>query len=217
MSGKLTHSIIPRSWSSRGAQVRGVTVSFLLTMLLAGQATFAADNPIENLQRGARDTKNTIAKSMTQAAWSAGVPILTDEIAIATRGDILVANALVASGKEALEKQDQISFVYLAFPSSHACSKTLPAGFYTISISPESVRTNLRAQIVNSERKAVAEFPLKNEMMMGTPDPTAKGVVSFAEVSIQQSQLNMANAVVGVHRTICYPNGVWYWTWIVVS
>jgi hypothetical protein len=184
---------------------------FLLVVFLTALVGCALNNP----ERVGQDFRASITTSMAQAAERAGVHILTDQIAIATRGNILAANALVALGNEPPDKQKQISFIYLS-----QCSRTLPAGFYTIERTSEPDTPNPRAQLVNAKGIAVAEFPLHQEIMKAdNSGPGPAGPVSFAEVSIEQSQLNMAQTVVSPHSTWCFPGPppTWYWLWIVVT
>ena len=95
--------------------------------------------------------RDKIVLAMSQAAKLAKVRIDTKEMAIASRGHVLIAT-VPAAGNDGFDM-----FVYLDI-SRLACSKTLPRGFYHIKM-PYSRGTDTVAQFRDSTGRDVLALP----------------------------------------------------------
>src|SRR5215510_8014225 len=100
------------------------------------------DIEIEQVENLGSSFRTNITTSMTQAAQRAGVRILGSQIAIATRGDILVANAIIDPEDRRPEEQKQIALMFISAPSiPDLCNpgqppilpdrRPVPQGYYT--------------------------------------------------------------------------------------
>lgn len=162
--------------------------------------------------------RDNFATSMQEAARRAHVKLLTGDVAVAVRGDYVIANAFMAPPKDVpIEEADRMFFVYLSFPAHHAYAKKVPSGFYTIERVPK--QKNPRAKVVNLEGKTVLELPLnirKIELSPPTYGTPPKEDITVAQATIEQSQETLyQDTRVQAHGVRCHWSiGVWYWIWV---
>jgi hypothetical protein len=195
---------------SRATYAISILAPLLLSMLVA--CTAKAPDQV------GQDFRTSIATSMTQAAERAGVKIFADEIAIATRGDLLIANAIVDAGDVPDAEQKQRMFFYISIPQNQACVNNLTTGYYIVERITEPDDEEQRAQLVNAEGVAVAEVQFHEEVIKveGVVPQPDDARTMIAEASIEQSMTDMSQTTMLAHYTDCYDLHTWYWRWIVV-
>lgn len=159
-----------------------------------------------------------VAASLKEAAKRANVKLLPGDVAVAVRGDYMIANALIAPPKGvAIEDADRMFLVYLSFPADHPYAKKVPSGFYTIERMPE--QGDPRAKVLNLDGKAVLELPLNiRKLVLGPSEyiiPRQEDVVAV-QATIEQAQETLYELTrLQAHKVICHWNILtWYWMWV---
>jgi len=162
--------------------------------------------------------RTNFSTSMKEAAKRANVKLFNSEVAVAVRGDYVIANALIAPPKGVpIEDADRMFLVYLSFPASHPFAKKVPSGFYTVERIPE--QKDPRAKVVNLEGKAVLELPLNiRKLELGRPKydaPTPEDIIA-AQATIEQAQETLYQVTrMQAHKVRCHWSILtWYWIWV---
>jgi hypothetical protein len=179
------------------------------------QQTTKKDSVAEQLKtiEALRDNLDT---SLKEAAKQANVELLPGDVAIAVRGDYVVANALIAPPTDVpMEEADRMFFVYLSLPANHVHAEKLPSGFYTIERMAEQKEP--RVKVVNLEGKTGLELPLNFRKIEMRPNwgPQPEESLAVAQATIEQSLETLYQVTrIQFHRVRCFPgDGVWYWLW----
>lgn len=196
-------------------------IAALLTfvgMVFAGQAYAQEASPVD-LQSASGEFKTVVTKTMTHAAEQAKVPIISDEIAVATKHNIIVANALAAQPASAT-KSARLMFAYISMPG-RACAAVLPTGFYTIEEQTDPLTGAPSAKFINADGKTALEHvPVNREV---TKRRAEKGEYSghlqfTAEVRIQQTGAEQEEMIIVLHRVECHFFAGWeWWEWVSVT
>ncbi len=214
----------------------GVAGAAAATAALGPGGVALAQADPQDLARLAGGFKAGVASAMTTAAAEAGVPILTEQIAIATRGDIFLASALVAPPEgraPAEDEQQQLFFSYMSY-SPGACGREISTGFYTIQRAntdkvpepdEEGGVVQLPGQLVDYRGEVVREITLNSIKVVGEPTPPApppalmdlpNGEQVAVEAIIRNLEAtNMGTWCTTTHKLRCHSSGVWYWTWYI--
>lgn len=159
--------------------------------------------------------KATITESMTRAADEARVAILSDEVTVATKHDILVANAIVAQSEPTDVPRPEM-FSYISMPG-HACAQLLPAGFYTIEEYMDALTRAPHARFINSKGETALEHvPLNRDLVRrqgyGTP------LIFTADTRIQRTGVAYAQTIIVFHSVRCYERAGWeWWEWVTIA
>jgi hypothetical protein len=223
---KTKHSLIFKEQVMEEENNRRILLKTGVAMALAGAgATLFQTNTqaMSSHSPSGEHSLENITALMKDAARQAKVELLPEDIAFSVRGDIVVANALIAPPENVrIEEADKIFLLYLSLPVDSDLAKQVPTGFYIVE--RETYGKNPRAKLVNLEGKSVLEVPLNiirtelpPERGWAPPLP-AKEPVTTAKAVIEQSQVTLyRDVVIEGHGTICYPrDGVWYWIWITI-
>jgi len=178
--------------------------------------------------------RNTLTRSMEEAAKGAGVRLLSGDIAHSIRGDLAISTAFVAPEHGIpLERSEKLFFLYVSIPERYQIAKKIPAGYYIAERIAGS--DDPRVKLLNMKGEAVYELPLriiKTELPpdqygaqygdYDTSDDYGSGgggePFTKSQAMIEQSQYSLYRiTILTGHGTICYPTvGVWYWTWVVI-
>jgi hypothetical protein len=200
------------------ARLRIATFLIFVGMVYAAQAYSQQPGPVD-LKSASGDFKTVVTKAMTRAAEQAKVPIISDEIAVATKHNILVANAVVP--ETALKRGSApLMFVYISMPGT-ACAKVLPPGYYTIEEQIDPLTRAPAARFVSADGKTALEYVPVNREITKRPDERAEypGRLPFtAEVRIQQTGIEQAQMIVVFHRVRCHHDaGYDWWEWVTIT
>lgn len=194
------------------------TVLTFVGMVYAGQSSTQQAAPVD-LKSAGGDFKTVVTKNMTRAAEQAKVPIISDEIAVATKHNILVANAVVPESA-AKPGTAPLMFAYISMPGT-VCAKTLPPGFYTIEEQTDKLTGAPAARFVSADGKTALEGVPVNREITKRPDPRPEypGRLPFtAEVRIQQTGVEQAQMIVIFHRVRCHHRAGWdWWEWVTIT
>ncbi len=159
--------------------------------------------------------KATITESMTHAADEANVAILSDQITVAAKRNILVANAIVAQSEPTAVPR-RVMFSYISMPG-HACAQLLPAGFYTIEQKTDSLTGAPHARFVNSKGEtALDHLPLNRDLVrkQGYSVP----LQFTADARIQQTGDAYAQTIIVLHSVECHERAGWqWWEWVTIT
>ena len=162
--------------------------------------------------------RTDFSTSMKGAAKRAKVKLLPGDVAVAVRGDYVIANALIAPPKGVpIEDADRMFLVYLSFPANHPYARKVPSGFYTIERMPG--QDEPRAKVVSLDGKAVLELPLNIRKLELAPSeyitPRQEETIA-AQATIEQAQETLYQVTrVQAHKVICHWNILtWYWMWV---
>jgi hypothetical protein len=174
--------------------------------------------------------RDTLTRSMEEAAKGAGVRLLPGDIAHSIRGDLAISTAFVAPKHNIpLERSEKLFFLYVSIPERYQIAKKIPAGYYIAERIAGA--DDPRVKLVNMKGEAVYELPLriiKTELPPGSVqiqdgdyDTSSGGSgepFTKSQAMIEQSQYSLYRiTILTGHGTICYPTaGVWYWTWVVI-
>lgn len=172
-----------------------------------------------DLKSASGDFKTVFTKAMTHAAEQAKTPIISDEIAVATKHNIVVANAVVADTASP-GRPAPLMFAYISMTGS-ACANSLPAGFYRIEEETDPLTGAPSARFVNAEGKVALEHVPVNREITKRPDKRLEypGRLPFtAEVRIQQTGVEQAQMIVVFHRVRCQHRAGWdWWEWVTIT
>src|SRR4051794_22246861 len=103
-----------------------------------------------DLQSASGDFKAVVMKAMTDAAGQAEVPIASNEIAVAMKDDMLIANAIVAQTEPKTTGPQRVMFAYLSM-AGRACARLLPPGFCTIEQHTDSLTGAPHAKFIRAD------------------------------------------------------------------
>lgn len=162
--------------------------------------------------------RDNFATSMHEAAKRAKVKLLTGDVAVAVRGDYVIANAFMEPPKGIpIEEADRMFFVYVSFPADHRYAKKVPSGFYTIERLPK--QKNPRVKVVSLQGRTVLELPLnirKIELSPPTYGTPPKEDITVAQATVEQSHETLyQDTRIQAHGIRCHWSiGVWYWIWV---
>jgi hypothetical protein len=163
--------------------------------------------------------RREVINQMQEAAREAKVELLPIDIAVSVRGELVVANAVIAPPYGTrIEYADKLFLLYVSLPEEHEMAKKLPKGCYVV----ERVRHSppSRARLVNLKGEVVLEVPL-NQVRTELPPEAYQWTSGEPPVVHSQAHIEQAYAtlyrdvIIEGHGVICYP-GVWYWTWIII-
>lgn len=198
-------------------QITSATVTVVKPNKVVAQQTTKKDSVAKQLKT-IEAFRDNFATSMKETAKRAKVKLLTGDVAVAVRGDYVIANALIAPPKDVLiEEADRMFFVYLSFPANHVYARQVPSGFYTIERLVE--QKNPRAKVVNLNGKTVLELPLNIRKIELSPPPYGtppQEDVSVAQATVEQAQETLYQLTrIQAHGIRCHWSaGIWYWTWV---
>lgn len=163
--------------------------------------------------------KAIVTESMTRAADQAKVPILSDQISVVTKHDILVANALVAQSEPTARPGREL-FIYISMPG-YACAELLPAGFYTVEQKIDSLTGAPHARFINSKGKTALEhLPLNRDVVRKqAPKQGWSTPLQFtADAWIQQTGDAYEQTIIVLHSVRCYERSGWeWWEWTTIT
>jgi hypothetical protein len=163
--------------------------------------------------------KAIVTESMTHAADEAKVTILSDQITVVTKYDILVANAIVAQSEPTAVPRREL-FIYVSMPG-RACAELLPAGFYTVEQKIDSLTGAPHARFVNSKGKTALEhLPLNRDLVRKQSPKQGWSIpLQFTpDAWIQQTGDAYAQTIIGLHSVRCYERAGWeWWEWVTIT
>lgn len=200
------------------ATLKIATLLTFVGILYAGHAYTQQPGPVD-LKAASGDFKIVVTKAMTRAAEQARVPIISNEIAVATKHNILVANAVVP---ETASKPGSVPlmFAYISMPGT-ACAELLPTGYYTIEEQTDPLTRAPAARFVSADGKTALEHVPVNREITKRPDKRAEypGRLPFtAEVRIQQTGAEQAEMIIVFHRVRCHHDaGYDWWEWVTIT
>ena len=198
--------------------LRIATFLIFVGVMYTPQAYPQQPGPVD-LKSTSGDFKNAITKAMTRAAEQAKVPIISDEIAVAAKHNILVANAVV---RETASKRGYapLMFAYISMPGT-ACARVLPAGFYTIEEQIDPLTGAPAARFVSADGKTALEHvPLNREITKrrNKRPEYARRLPFTAEVRIQQIGVEYEQTIIAFHKVRCHHDaGYDWWEWVTIT
>jgi hypothetical protein len=163
--------------------------------------------------------RREIVGQLHEAARAARVELLPIDVAVSVRGDLVVANALIAPPPGTPpEHAEKMFLVYLSLPEGHEMARTIPSGCYIVERIPNA--PSPQAKLVNLEGRAVLELPLnrvRTELPPGAYQWTSgEPPIIHSQAHIEQLYATLyRDVIIEAHGIICYPS-VWYWTWVII-
>ena len=154
----------------------------------------AFETALTAMQVASRDFKTLVTNSLTRAASMANVQIVPDEVGVAFKKDIVIANAVAVDERK--------MFAYVSI-SGRSCAQRLPAGFYIIEERAHPTTGASHAMFVNANGETVLEGLPFNRHVMKSPSPEGKPKLT-AEVHIQQTGVGMTKMIILLHKVKCY-------------
>jgi hypothetical protein len=163
--------------------------------------------------------RREIVGQLHEAAQEAKVELLPIDVAVSVRGEIVVANAIIAPPPGTPPEYAQKMFlIYLSLPEKHEMAKKIPRGCYIVEQIPNSPTP--QAKLVNLKGEAVLYLPLnrvRTELPSGAYHWTSGDPpIVHSQAHIEQAYATLyRDIIIEGHGIICYP-GVWYWTWVII-
>lgn len=160
---------------------RQLTTLGLLAILLLANSLTAQDGPAQEIVQANQTQRQTMALAMQKAARGAGVAILSDNLIIGSRNDVLIVSAPIdgvsrlADGE--LDRGAKLMFVFVSLPEGDGSA--VPRGFYTVNLVRHRTQRGVwLAQLLDAKGVVVREL-VATVATGDDPLPEGKIVVSI--------------------------------------